>query len=164
MKDNDGPWVRSYMNGTDGSLSYWCQGFVCTILDQTFSSFGERFDTYYANTLLCQEMREHAKKTGLLVTHSALVNRTYIPKRGDIVLYIERASQVAHHVEIIYDLLDADTGDMLTIGGNTNFIGARDGVGTFWVNRHFITGTQLADVEIVRMLSTNIKNQEPILA
>ena len=97
-------------------------------------------------------MREHARNSGLLVTKEALLKKQYIPKIGDIVLFIERTSQVAHHVEMIYEILAPDTGVMLTIGGNTNFIGSRDGVGTFLVNRNFLTGSKLADVEVVKMV------------
>jgi len=145
--DNLGPGVRSYMDGYDGEQWYWCQGFACTILDQTFSSIGKDFTQYYPNTLACETFREAARKNSLLVTHEELVAKTYIPKSGDLVLYISTSSAEAHHTEIVYEVLDPEKGCMLTIGGNTNFSGSRNGVGVFFVDRNFLD----ADVEIVKL-------------
>ncbi len=58
------PWVRTYMNDHDGDWAYWCQGFVCTILDQAFSIIGEYFSEYYANEV----MRKKSRKKKLLAT------------------------------------------------------------------------------------------------
>lgn len=44
---------------------------------------------------------------------------------------------------------------MLTIGGNTNFAGSRNGVGTFLVNRNFLKD----DVEIVKMIDLETINK-----
>lgn len=147
--DNLGPWIRSYMDGNEGGWAYWCQALACTVLDQTFSSIGERFDLYYANTWACETMREHARAKGLLVTSAQLKSKEYTPKEGDIVLYLEGSKQIAHHTEIVYELLDEENETMLTIGGNTNFAGSRNGVGTFLVNRNYL----LDDVEIVKMIA-----------
>lgn len=147
-EDNIGPWIRSYMNGYDGDWAYWCQAFACTILDQTFSSIGKHFDLYYSNTWSCETMREHARDRGLLITLDDIKSKRYTPEVGDIVLYLEGSSRIAHHTEIIYEILDEENGLMLTIGGNTNFAGSRNGVGTFLVNRNFLKD----DVEIVKMI------------
>jgi hypothetical protein len=154
-ENNMGPWIRSYMDGNDGSAYYWCQGLVCTLLDQTFSSIGEYFDLYYANTWVCEVMRNYARDRGLLVTKEQLVNKDYIPQEGDIVLYIEGSGQVAHHTEIVYEILDKKIGIMRTIGGNTNFSGSRNGVGTFVVDRNFLTD----NVEIVKLIDMETVNK-----
>ena len=146
--NNIGPWVRSYMGGSDGTWEYWCQGFVCTILDQAWSSMGKRFDQYYPNTFLCEAMRKHARAHHLLITNQQLRDGLYIPQEGDIVLYIEKNSQKAHHTEVIYDILDKKEGFMRTIGGNTNFVGSSNGVGTFFVDRNYLTN----DVEVVKLI------------
>lgn len=148
-EDNIGPWIRSYMDSNDGGWAYWCQGFVCTILDQTFTSIGKRFNLYYPNTWACETMRKHARNRGLLVTTEELQKGKYLPQEGDMVLYIgiNGIGNEAHHIEIIYEILDQEKGDMLTIGGNTNFIGSRNGVGTFLVNRNFFK----KNVEIIKI-------------
>jgi hypothetical protein len=137
LKDNIGPWVRSYMDGNQGTLYYWCQGFVCTILDQTYSSIGKKFTDFYLNTFTCQDFRESAKKNNLLYTSKELCEEKYVPSCGDMVLYIVNETKIAHHVEILYEVLDKNSGTMLTIGGNTNFLGNTNGVGVFMVDRNY---------------------------
>lgn len=151
QEDNVGPWIRSYM-GYDGKYAYWCQAMACLILDQTFSSIGERFDEYYPWTYACEVMREHARDKGLLVTIDQLKNKEYIPKPGDQVLYLEGSKHEAHHTEIVYDVLDANKGKMRTIGGNTNFSGSRNGVGAFIVDRNFLTDS----LEVVKMVDWDV--------
>ena len=148
LADNMGPWVRAYMDGNEGTLEYWCEGFACTILDQTFSSFDIPFTKYYANTWACETMREHARETNLLVTNEQLQTKEYTPQTGDMVLYISDKDNKAHHTEIVYEVLDKEQGNFLTIGGNTNFSGSRNGVGVFLVDRNFLN----KNVEIVKMI------------
>ena len=62
----------------------------------------------------------------------------YVLKPGDIALYIMGGAVAAHHAEIVYEILDAKTGAMRAIGGNTNFTGSDHGVGMFLVNRNFL--------------------------
>jgi hypothetical protein len=155
VKGNIGPWVRAYMDDHDGDWAYWCQGFVCTILDQTFSTIGEYFNEYYANTWACETMRKKARNKKLLVTNQQLQDKTYIPQEGDIVLYISDKDGHAHHTEIIYQILDKTTGEMLTVGGNTNFSGSRNGVGTFLVDRNFLD----KNVEVVKLVDVDVINQ-----
>lgn len=154
-EDNLGPWVRAYMDGNDGGWAYWCQGFACTVLDQTFSSIGERFDLFYANTWACETFREHARKKNLLVSKKELLNKTYTPAAGDLVVYFEGTSQKVHHTEIIYEVLDTEKGSMLTIGGNTNFLGSRNGVGTFLVDRNYL----LDNLEVVKLIDEKTVEQ-----
>lgn len=145
--DNLGPWVRAYMNGNDGEQWYWCQGFACTILDQAFSSVGQKFTQYYPNVVSCELFREYARNNNLLVTHDNLVAKTYVPRAGDLVQYISSVDSKAHHTEIVYEVLDPDQGYMRTIGGNTNFSGSSNGVGVFLVDRNFLN----PEVEIVKL-------------
>lgn len=148
-EDNIGPWVRSYMTGGyDGQYAYWCQAFASTILDQTFSSIGEYFTEYYINTDACEFLRRDARKRGLLVNHQELAQKKYVPQDGDIVLYLMGDKDEAHHTEIVYEVLDQKTGQMRTIGGNTNFSGSRNGVGVFLVDRNFLG----SNVEIVKLV------------
>ncbi|QKQ24372.1 hypothetical protein HUE58_04390 [Candidatus Ruthia endofausta] len=60
---------RGLKNDHDGDWTYWCQGFVCfvcTILNQTFSTIGEYFSKYYANTWTVEVMRKKARIKKLL--------------------------------------------------------------------------------------------------
>ena len=147
-EDNMGPWVRAYMDTHEGISYYWCAGFVSSILDQTFSSIGQRFDQYYPNSWLVEDFRDHAREKGLLVTHEALKTENYVPQTGDLVIFISDKDKRAHHIEVLYEVLDTAKGNMLNIGGNTNFSGSRNGVGTFLVDRNFMD----ADVEIIKLV------------
>ena len=135
---NLGPWVRSYVDGNEGGWAAWCMAFCCMILDQTFSSYGRRFDEVYLATWSCEKAREQAREKGLLRSHEDVLHGRYTPKPGDIALYIRGSSTAAHHAEIVYEVLDAKTGVMRAIGGNTNFAGSNHGVGVFLVNRNFL--------------------------
>src|SRR5882724_4770183 len=42
-QSNSGPWVRSYMDGNEGTEWFWCMGFVQTIIDQAASQQGKDF-------------------------------------------------------------------------------------------------------------------------
>ncbi|WP_330927269.1 peptidoglycan-binding domain-containing protein [Candidatus Sororendozoicomonas aggregata] len=149
LEDNIGPWVRSYMiGGYDGTRAYWCQAFASTILDQAFSSFDKCFTDYYINTDACEYLRRDARKHGLLYDHQALKSGEYVPQIGDIVLYLIGDKNEAHHTEILYEVLDQQSGKMRTIGGNTNFVGSRNGVGVFLVDRNFLA----QNVEIVKLV------------
>ncbi len=69
VEGNIGPWVRVYMNDHYGDWAYWCQGLVCTILDQTFRTIGEYFSEYYTDTWTIEVMLKKARTKELLVTH-----------------------------------------------------------------------------------------------
>ena len=146
--ENYGPWVRSYMNGLDGTLQYWCQGFVCSVLDQTYSSYGIDFTNYYANTVTCEVMRQRAKKDKILITHQDLISGNAEIEPGDILLYISPHDQRAHHVAIVFDCLD-DKGNYREIGGNTNFAGYRDGIGVELVDRNYHD----TEIEVVKLIN-----------
>lgn len=158
-EDNMGPWVRAYMDGEEGEYYYWCAGFASTILDQTFSSIGEHFNEYYARSWLVEDYRVRARSKDLLVTHDQLTAKTYTPQIGDMVIFISDHDGHAHHIEIVYEILDPAKGDMLTIGGNTNFSGSRNGVGVFMVDRNFMDD----DVEIIKLIDKKtIRNHQNI--
>ena len=135
---NLGPWVRSYVDGHEGGWAAWCIAFCCMILDQTFSSYGKRFDEVYLATWSCEKAREKTREKGLLHSHEDVLRGLYAPKPGDIALYIMGGAVAAHHAEIVYEILDAKTGAMHTIGDNTNFAGSDHGVGVFLVDRNFL--------------------------
>lgn len=152
LQDNLGPWVRSYVDGNDGDWAAWCQAFACMIWDQTFSSYGKRFDKVYANTWSCEKALEQAKASGHLRSHEEVVSGRYQPKPGDLALYTFTGSSVAHHTEVVYEILDASTGQMRTIGGNTNFAGSNTGVGVFFVNRNYLSSPRYI-INFISMIS-----------
>jgi hypothetical protein len=64
------------MNNHDGTWAYWCQGFVCTILDQTFSTIGEYFNEYYADTWTVEIMRVQAAAKKLFPDIKSFTKKT----------------------------------------------------------------------------------------
>ena len=150
---NIGPWVRAYMDNHDGTQYAWCQGFVCTILDQTFSSIGKIFDNFYANTWRCEDFRQHAIQNNLLISEEKLKTGKYIPLPGDISILVQKNQNKALHIEIIYSVDDKINGHFRSIGGNTNLVGNRDGIGIFIVDRNFKNNDNLKyRIEIIRMI------------
>ena len=134
---NQGPWVRSYMGGHDGEEWYWCQGFVCTILDQAFSTINQKFTDHYANTFICEKFHQGAKDNNLCFSYNDILNKKTSIEAGDIGLVISPTKNRATHVFIIVDVLDAEKQIVQTIEGNTNFGGSRNGTGVFMRIRSF---------------------------
>ncbi|URM35641.1 peptidoglycan-binding domain-containing protein [Flavobacterium anhuiense] len=52
-QSNTGPWVRSYMDGHEGTDWFWCMGFVQAIVDQAASIQGKNFKTLMPLTYSC---------------------------------------------------------------------------------------------------------------
>ncbi|MDF1697904.1 MAG: peptidoglycan-binding domain-containing protein [Saprospiraceae bacterium] len=134
---NFGPWVRSYMNGRDGDVFWWCMGFVQTIIDQALSEYGIDFTTYLPKSELCDFVGEWARHPSrrYLITNEEWKNNPALVNKGDIFLERSaRANKIWKHTGIIMNLNEEIC---QTIEGNTNEEGVPNGDGVYYKNRNY---------------------------
>lgn len=128
LNDNEGPWVRAYMDGNEGSNWFWCVGFVETVLDLAYSSLGLSFRNYFPNPsdYSCDKVLEYARNNSLLVGKQELLNKTYIPAEGDMFLLMNpNNTDDATHIGFVVSCEDTI---LTTIEGNTDdHEGSRNG-------------------------------------
>jgi len=122
-QSNSGPWVRSYMNGSEGEDFLWCMGFVQTIIDQAASSLGKDFETLMPSTFSCDDVGNTGLKKKLLTRFTKVRQNPSLVKPGDIFL-IQKSSTDWIHTGIIVSVGD---GVFETIEGNTNNDGSSNG-------------------------------------
>lgn len=133
-ESNSGPWVRSYMDGNDGSPWYWCMGFVQAIIDQAASALDKNFRNLMPQTYSCDTVGTTGVNKGILTRYTALRNDSSLIKPGDIFL-IQRSSFDWTHTGIITSVND----DVIeTIEGNTNIAGSRNGVAVLKRTRNLL--------------------------
>lgn len=132
-QSNSGPWVRSYMDGNDGSPWFWCMGFVQTIIDQAASALNKNFRTLMPQTYSCDTLGMHGLHNGLLFRYQKIRRNEVTVQPGDIFLY-QKSKFDWTHTGIIIDIED-DT--FTTIEGNTNHEGSRNGIAVMKRTRNF---------------------------
>lgn len=130
---NSGPWVRSYMDGNDGSPWFWCMGFVQTILDQSASAAGKNFKTLMPLTYSCDTVGMIGLQKGLLHRFQQIRKNHTLIKPGDIFLS-QKSRFDWTHTGIITAVGE---GFVETIEGNTNTQGSRNGVAVMKRIRNF---------------------------
>ncbi len=121
--NNEGPWVRSYMDGNQGKPWSWCMGFVQTILDQAFSTVKRNFTEIMPKSYSCDVVGNYGLKTGVLLRNIEIRKSIARVKSGDLFL-IAKTPYDWVHTGIIVNI----DGDWFhTIEGNTNDQGFREG-------------------------------------
>ncbi|WP_367914236.1 peptidoglycan-binding protein [Leadbetterella sp. DM7] len=137
---NSGPWVRSYMDGHEGTDWLWCMGFVQTIIDQAFSHLGRTFTEMFPLTYSCDVVGMTGLDKGVLVRNPNIRNGSATIKKGDI--FLLRQSRLDWiHTGIIVEIEDKT---FTTIEGNTNINGSSNGIGVFKRVRNY--NTSIIDV------------------
>ncbi|MBQ4805299.1 peptidoglycan-binding protein [Aquimarina sp. MMG015] len=132
-QSNSGPWVRSYMDGHDGSPWFWCMGFAQAILDQAASALGKNFRTLMPLTYSCDTVGNTGLEKNLLSRYQKIRRDPSVIKKGDIFL-IQKSRLDWTHTGIITSI----DGDVIeTIEGNTNHQGSRNGVAVMKRTRSF---------------------------
>lgn len=132
-QSNSGPWVRSYMDGKDGSIWFWCVGFVQTIIDQAASVQGKNFKKLMPLTYSCDTMGIEGLSKKLLLRYHEIRTNPSIIKPGDIFL-CQKSRYDWTHAGIIVSAHDSI---IETIEGNTNYEGSRNGVAVLRRTRNF---------------------------
>ncbi len=123
-QSNCGPWVRSYMDGNDGSPWFWCMGFAQAIVDQAAAAVDKRFTTLMPKTYSCDTVGTTGLNKGLLSRYQTLRREPERIKPGDIFL-LQKSRYDWVHTGIITRRI----GDIIeTIEGNTNNEGSRNGI------------------------------------
>ena len=118
--DNRGPWVRLYMNGSDGPQWYWCAGFVGFILKASCDSMG--LSLPINTSFSCDVLAQNAKNKGRFVSEDGVKDGATI-KPGSLFL-VRKTSADWIHTGIV---VRADANVIHTIEGNTNDDGNRNG-------------------------------------
>ncbi len=130
---NSGPWVRSYMDGNEGSDWFWCMGFVQAIIDQAASQFQKDFRTLMPLTYSCDVVAMKGIEKNLLITNKAVIANPALVKPGDVFLLKKSANDWYHT-----GLITAVHGDTFeTIEGNTNNDGSSNGNGVYKRTRNY---------------------------
>jgi len=132
-QSNSGPWVRSYMDGHDGAMWYWCMGFVQMIIDQAASHQGKKFTSLMPQTVSCDILGNAGLEKGILYRNSHIKSDSSLIKPGDIFL-IKKSRLDWIHTGIITHIDDTT---IETIEGNTNHAGSRNGIAVMKRTRNF---------------------------
>jgi len=132
-QSNSGPWVRSYMDGIEGTPWFWCMGFVQTILDQAASRIGKDFRTLMPLSYSCDTVATSGIHKGILSRYSVVRNNPTLVKPGDIFLLQQSTFDWVHT-----GIITAVSGDLFeTVEGNTNNDGSSNGNGVYKRIRNF---------------------------
>lgn len=122
-QSNCGPWVRSYMDGHEGTPWFWCMGFVQAIIDQAASIQGKNFKTLMPLTYNCDTVGTTGIQKKILTRYQLATTNPTLVKPADIFL-IQKTPNDWFHTEIV----TAIHGDIIeTIEGNTNSDGSHNG-------------------------------------
>jgi Putative peptidoglycan binding domain/CHAP domain len=119
---NNGPWVRLYLDGNEGTPWAWCAGFATYCMQQAATTL-KQAGLPLPRTYSCDALGEAARKQHrLLVEPSTREQRSRI-KPGSLFLRRTSASDW-NHTGIIVSATDKE---IRTIEGNTNDDGSREG-------------------------------------
>ncbi|WP_433763605.1 peptidoglycan-binding protein [Flavobacterium ginsenosidimutans] len=122
-QSNTGPWVRSYMDGHEGTEWFWCMGFVQSIIDQAASVQGKNFKTLMPLTYSCDTVGTTGLQKNILTRYQKARTNPALIKPGDIFL-LQKTPNDWIHTGIV-TAVHADT--IETIEGNTNSGGSNNG-------------------------------------
>lgn len=117
---NSGPWVRFYMNGEEGPDWPWCAGFVSCIVEQACEEL--EVNLPITPSVSCDYLAATAKENGRFIPGSDSSALSTV-RPGDVFLS-RRTRTDWNHVGIVVRIGEAV---MLTIEGNTNDSGDREG-------------------------------------
>jgi peptidoglycan hydrolase-like protein with peptidoglycan-binding domain len=122
-KSNTGPWVRSYMDGHEGTEWFWCMGFAQAIIDQAASSFNKSIKDLMPLTYSCDTVGTTGLANGNLFRFEKVRKDPTLVKPGDIFL-VQKTPFDWIHTGIIVSRNDEI---FETIEGNSNNEGSNNG-------------------------------------
>lgn len=134
QQSNSGPWVRSYLDGNEGTDWFWCMGFVQTIIDQAASLQGKDFRSLMPLTYSCDTVGTTGLHNGNLSRCTKVRSNPSLVKPGDIFL-LQKTPNDWQHTGII---ISVGTETFETIEGNTNEGGSSNGNGVYKRIRNFM--------------------------
>jgi len=117
---NKGPWVRLYMKGDEGEAWPWCAGFVSFILKQACDTLGVSLPI--GTSFSCDILATNAKGKKIFLKKPDVTDRKKITPGS---FFLERRTSTDWtHTGIV---VDAEDTVFLTMEGNTNDEGSREG-------------------------------------
>ena len=139
---NMGPWVRSYMDGKDGVDQLWCVGVYQTIVDQGMSMHDLDFRRQMPHTVGCDDIGNHGLRHNRLIRNSVLREADDITKLvqpGDAFLSLKAGNDWTH----IGLIVEVHQGFFVTVEGNSNSDGSRNGYELCQRDRNYMTKKNL---------------------
>ncbi|MEM6642359.1 MAG: peptidoglycan-binding domain-containing protein [Bacteroidota bacterium] len=122
FNQNEGTWVRAYMDGNEGTKWPWCMGFAQMVVDQATFTLEQRFTDLLPASYSCDVVGSYGLNQGKLIENAALRKKSI--EEGDLFLNVRIPKADWTHVGIITGV----DGDWIeTIEGNTNDEGSREG-------------------------------------
>ena len=120
---NCGPWIRLYMSGKDGPDYGWSAGFVSFILRQAADSLG--IESPVAGSWSCENMANSAKKRGLFVPESEIVNPEVRPEliHSGAIFLSRQGNNDWSHAGLVHR---ADQDFFISIEGDPEELGTTD--------------------------------------
>jgi hypothetical protein len=135
FKQNEGTWVRAYMDGHEGAPWAWCVGFVQTIVDQAAFTVGKALGDYMPFTYSCDVLGNYGLKNKRLIRNEELKKDARNVEAGDVFLNVKTPYDWVHT-----GIITKVEGDWFhTIEGNTNDEGSREGYEVCLRKRNFKT-------------------------
>lgn len=135
FNQNEGTWVRAYMDGHEGPQWAWCLGFVQTVVDQATFTVGQLLTDYMPQSYSCDDIGNHGIKNGQLLRNADLASGDQRVEPGDVFLIVKTEHDWTHT-----GIITAIDGDWIdTIEGNTNDEGSREGYEVCARRRNFKT-------------------------
>ncbi len=123
FKQNEGTWVRAYMDGNEGTQWPWCMGFVQTVIDQATYTIGQKLTDYMPHSYSCDVVGNFGHKSKNLVRNEKLRKDSSTVEPGDVFLNVKKPFDWTHTGLVI----GIENGWIHTIEGNTNDEGSREG-------------------------------------
>lgn len=135
LKNNTGPWVRSFMKGKDGDWAAWCCGLTSTALDLASSSMNRDMNRW----LPWSWSTKRTKIESLASDNTIYLNKNELTKDnisiGDLFLVMKGITP--KHIGVVKN---NDNGIYSTLEGNTNDEGIRDGYEACERRRNLLNG------------------------
>lgn len=121
---NRGPWVRLYMNGSEGANFPWCAGFVTYIVRQAAEA--HNIDPPISRTFSCDDIGAEAKsKASMAFPRASLTDVS--PGSIFLVPHITNSNDWIHTGIVLDSDFSTSPNVLQTIEGNTNDNGSREG-------------------------------------
>ncbi len=118
--ENCGPWVRLYMDGSEGKDFPWCAGFACSIYQQACEVLGVAMP--FKRSVSCDFLAVDAQWKGIFVSEKDRAKGAAV-RPGSLFLCRNSPTDWTHTGLVVSTA--ADTFE--TIEGNTNDEGSREG-------------------------------------
>jgi len=145
FNQNEGTWVRAYMDGHEGKNWPWCMGFVQTVIDQASFTIGKSLKDYLPVTYSCDVVGLDGLNKKKLIRNLDIRNKPDLIEKGDIFLIVKSEKDWTH-TGIITDI---ENDWFHTIEGNTNDEGSREGYEVCQRKRNFRT----SNIDVYRLVS-----------